>query len=149
MKSLSKENLIEHYRVLQQAYKGLAKDHAVGNSTPAALSPEDLEKKVAAQSSAVHKGTKKQMKWQPSCKMGRTKWSYTGICPNKEVFLSLFNRKDEKKACKRKKISISDFETAIGSITASVGYLNITGTDVTLGWNQEEGSFILSGTYGI
>ena len=66
MKSLSKENLIEHYRVLQQAYKGLAKDHAVGNSTPAALSPEDLEKKVAAQSSAVHKGTKKQMKWQVS-----------------------------------------------------------------------------------
>lgn len=63
---------------------------------------------------------KKQMKWQPSCKTGTTKWSYTGIVPHEDVFYKLFGFEKPKKAWKQKKIDMADFEGKIGYISNSV-----------------------------
>jgi hypothetical protein len=67
---------------------------------------------------------RKQMKWQPSCKKGSTKWSYTGIVPHEDVFYKLFRMEKPKKAWKQKSIDMNDFIQAIGAITASVSYLS-------------------------
>ena len=63
---------------------------------------------------------KKQMKWQPSCKTGTTKWSYIGIVPHEDVFYKLFGFEKPKKAWKQKKIDMADFEEKIGYISNSV-----------------------------
>lgn len=63
---------------------------------------------------------KKQMKWQPSCKTGTTKWSYTAKVPHEDVFYRLFGFEKPKKAWKQKKIDMADFEKSIGEITNSV-----------------------------
>lgn len=60
------------------------------------------------------------MKWQPSCKKGNTKWSYTGIVPHEDVFYKLFEFEKPKKPWKQKKIDMVDFENSIGDISASV-----------------------------
>ncbi|THW77004.1 hypothetical protein D6D19_02633 [Aureobasidium pullulans] len=94
---------------------------------------------------------KKQMKWQPSCKTGTTKWSYTGIVPHEDVFYKLFGFEKPKKAWKQKKIDMADFEGKIGYISNSIRYnnLRITGDGVKVHWDQEEKTFKLTGTYGL
>jgi len=62
------------------------------------------------------------MKWQPSCKKGNTKWSYTGIVPHEDVFYKLFGFEKPKKPWKQKAIDMADFQQHIGSITASVSF---------------------------
>lgn len=63
---------------------------------------------------------RKQMKWQPSCKKGSTKWSYTGIVPHEDVFYKLFRLEKPKKPWKQKAIDMNDFNQAIGAITSTV-----------------------------
>jgi len=94
---------------------------------------------------------KKQMKWQPSCKTGKTKWSYTGMVPHEDVSYKLFRFEQPKKAWKVKKIPMGDFYQIFGSIDASVRYntLSITGEEVRLNWDGEEETFKLAGTYGL
>jgi hypothetical protein len=65
---------------------------------------------------------KKQMKWQPSCKKGSTKWSYIGIVPHEDVFYKLFGFEKPKKPWKQKKIDMNDFENSIDHISASVSF---------------------------
>ncbi|BGP38663.1 hypothetical protein JCM10450v2_002613 [Rhodotorula kratochvilovae] len=94
------------------------------------------------------------MKWQPSCKQGTTKWSYSGVVPRQEVFYSLFGfeiPKTKSKMWKQKKLSSDDFEKAIGYITASIRYgsLRITSQTITLHWDAENNQFTLKGTYGL
>ncbi|KAI4725386.1 hypothetical protein E4T49_06855 [Aureobasidium sp. EXF-10728] len=94
---------------------------------------------------------KKQMKWQPSCKKGSTKWSYTGIVPHEDVFYKLFGFEKPKKPWKQKAIDMVDFEQRIGDISASIRYntLNLTGDSVKVHWDQDEKTFKLTGTYGL
>lgn len=109
------------------------------------------------------------MKWQPTCKTGTTKWSYTGLVPHEDVFYKLFGFEKPKKAWKQKKIDIGDFENKdrlhqqfgripeLGSdksgevlTSRQIRYnLRITGDAVKVHWDQEEKTFKLSGTYGL
>jgi hypothetical protein len=97
------------------------------------------------------KGIKKQMKWQPSCKQGRTKWSYEGVAPNREVFCSMFSFETAGKPFKQKKITVSEFGKLFGDISASCryNYLRITGENVNVHWSEEDKVFRVLGTYGI
>jgi hypothetical protein len=63
---------------------------------------------------------RKQMKWQPSCKKGSTKWSYSGMVPHEDVFYKLFRLEKPKKPWKQKAIDMSDFNQSIGAITSTV-----------------------------
>ncbi|KAI4841717.1 hypothetical protein E4T44_07724, partial [Aureobasidium sp. EXF-8845] len=94
---------------------------------------------------------RKQMKWQPSCKKGSTKWSYTGIVPHEDVFYKLFRLEKPKKPWKQKAIDMNDFNQAIGAITSTIRYgsLGLTGESVKVHWDQDEKTFKLSGTYGL
>ncbi|KAL7412035.1 hypothetical protein BDY24DRAFT_394400 [Mrakia frigida] len=97
------------------------------------------------------KGIEKQMKWQPSCKTGRTKWNYSAVVPSEAVFLEVFNLVPEKKQWKVKKIPKDTFENLTGSIYASIRYgsLQITSPDITLKWNKEDLTYTVSGLYGL
>jgi hypothetical protein len=68
---------------------------------------------------------RKQMKWQPSCKKGSTKWSYTGIVPHEDVFYKLFRLEKPKKPWKQKAIDMKDFNQAIGAITSTVSFTQL------------------------
>ncbi|KAI4841821.1 hypothetical protein E4T44_07666 [Aureobasidium sp. EXF-8845] len=94
---------------------------------------------------------RKQMKWQPSCKKGSAKWSFTGIVPHEDVFYKLFRLEKPKKPWKQKAIDMSDFNQAIGAITSTIRYgsLSITGESVKVHWDQDEKTFKLAGTYGL
>lgn len=84
--------------------------------------PEKTAEKAKTIRLLVHKEIKKQMKWQPSCKTGKTKWSYKGMVPCQEVFDKIFGGQDEgkKKMWKMKKFSRGEFEGMFGHISASV-----------------------------
>lgn len=60
------------------------------------------------------------MKWHPSGKKGSTKWSYTGLLPNEDVFFKVIGIEKGNKGWKTKKIDLKDFEEKIGYIHASV-----------------------------
>ncbi|KAH0349048.1 hypothetical protein KCU83_g5621, partial [Aureobasidium melanogenum] len=124
-----------------------------------ALSHEDLARNafdLQVQLSALQQSgsgasseTKKQMKWQPSCKKGSTKWSCTGIMPHEDVFYKLFELEKPKKPRKQKKIDMNDFENSIDHIRIRYGSLRLTGDGVKVNWDQDEKTFKLSGAYGL
>lgn len=68
------------------------------------------------------KEIKKQMKWQPSCKSGTTKWSYTEVVPNQEVFRAVMREENNAKSWKLRKISTGEFAELFGHIEASVSH---------------------------
>ncbi|KAG9550876.1 hypothetical protein KCU79_g13607, partial [Aureobasidium melanogenum] len=117
-----------------------------------ALSHEDLARNafdLQVQLSALQQSgsgassaeTKKQMKWQPSCKKGSTKWSCTGIMPHEDVFYKLFELEKPKKPWKQKKIDMNDFENSIDHIRIRYGSLRLTGDGVKVNWDQDEKTF--------
>ena len=48
-----------------------------------AWTPEKVAERAQKVRDICSKEIKKQMKWQPSCKKGSTKWSYTGVVRTK------------------------------------------------------------------
>ncbi|CAK4031438.1 Hypothetical predicted protein [Lecanosticta acicola] len=160
LESMTNQELIEIVIILQKALHELQEKNtkalaeSSGNAAKAAAdiwTPEKVAERAAKARDICRKEIKKQMKWQPSCKRGSTKWSYQGIVPNVEVFNKMFNIDEKAKAFKLKKIPRDDFGGMFGYISASCRYddLNITGENVNLKWNKEELTFQLSGTYGI
>ena len=68
----------------------------------------------------VAKDIKKQMKWQPSCRTGTTKWSYSSAVAHEDVFYRAFRIEKGGEKWKQKKVPMRDFEGVVGSISASV-----------------------------
>ncbi|TKA70635.1 hypothetical protein B0A55_05749 [Friedmanniomyces simplex] len=97
-----------------------------------AWSDEKITERAAKTRDVCRAEIKKQMKWQPSCKAGTTKWSYTGLAPHEDVFYKLFQFEKPKKPWK-----------------VRYNTLRITGEEVRVNWDQEEKTFKLSGTYGL
>ncbi|KAF9474290.1 hypothetical protein BDN70DRAFT_884993 [Pholiota conissans] len=99
---------------------------------------------------AAVSGIKKQMGWKPSCKTGTAKWVYDGVCADAEVFGAALGFSGPP-TWKMKKIPTDEFQKAIGHIQGSVRYsdLYITGNDVTVRWQPDEGTFKFSGSYGV
>lgn len=124
----SKAAIVTLQKALHDSHNGVQKSRALaettGNRGPPTQDSTWTAEKVAERAEKVrdicHKEIKKQMKWQPSCKQGTTKWSYTGVVPNAEVFNKVFEIEEGAKAWKQKKISTSEFGSIFGRITASV-----------------------------
>ncbi|GAA6004839.1 uncharacterized protein JCM10292_002535 [Rhodotorula paludigena] len=131
---------------------------AAASGNAQAQQPEWTDEQVKAKAKQVAdlalKGIKSSMKWQPTCKKGTTKWSYTGVVPRHDVFYTLFGFEEPKtksKMWKQKKLEMRDFEKAIGCISVSIRYgsLSVTGQTVMLHWDAENSQFTLKGTYGL
>ena len=90
------------------------------NNIDQSWTPEKIAERAKKLQELCAKEIKKQMKWQPSCKQGTTKWSYTGIVPNPEVFREMMGEEKKAKAWKMKKLPIQEFRELFGHITASV-----------------------------
>ena len=90
---------------------------------------------------------------QPSCKTGKTKWSYTTVIPHPKIMQRILRLEDngKAKAWKQKKIPCSDLERSIGGISVSCryNYLRITSETINVKWDDETKMLSLSGTYGI
>ena len=113
---------------------------------------EKQVKETAAKLAVIaHKEIKKQMKWQPSCKRGSSKWSYTATVPDPAVLFALFNLEAGGKQWKQKKLALAEFQDALGYIRVSCryNYLSMTGEHVNLRFDSEALSWSVSGTYGI
>ncbi|KAF1812947.1 hypothetical protein P152DRAFT_331654 [Eremomyces bilateralis CBS 781.70] len=118
---------------------------------PPPLSDEELEAKAVQLIDICRREIKKQMKWQPSCKRGTTKWSYQGMVPNEDVFYRMVRIEKGNKGWKKKQMPMADFRRRFGHVEASIRYgtLMITGDHVNVQWDPEEKTFKLSGTYGL
>ncbi|KAK4507722.1 hypothetical protein PRZ48_001457 [Zasmidium cellare] len=161
LESMTNEDLIKTIKVLQIALQASHKQSQVlaettansskPNPAAAAWTPEKINERALKVRELVGKEVKKQMKWQPSCKRGSTKWSYKGMVPNVDVFNKVFEIESGSKAFKLKKVPMREFTKLFGYIYASCRYndLTITGEHVNLKWDAEESTFQLSGTYGI
>ncbi|KAK0257554.1 hypothetical protein LTS09_007601 [Friedmanniomyces endolithicus] len=143
------EELAAHALSLQNQ----ASQRTNGNGAEAAWTDEKITERAKKTRDICKAGIERQLKWQPSCKAGTTKWSYTGLVPHEDVFYKLFQFEKPKKPWKVKKISQSDLYEILGGVSASVriryGTLRLTGEGVRVNWDQEEKTFKLSGTYGL
>jgi hypothetical protein len=64
------------------------------------------------------------MQWKPTCKEGRAKWSYDGLCGDPEVFAVLLNLREPMKS-KTRKMPKDEFEQCFGDLDVSVRYVTI------------------------
>ncbi|KAH9906234.1 hypothetical protein F4778DRAFT_637520 [Xylariomycetidae sp. FL2044] len=113
-----------------------------------------LRQQAAALGNRLYCQIKKQMKWVPSCRRGTARWSYTTGVADPAVFFKLFRLSptDAKgKKWKQKRVLVTDFEDCVGEIHASIRYgsLKITGTHVTVKWDEEDSVVTVSGRYGL
>ncbi|KAG9554812.1 hypothetical protein KCU71_g10775, partial [Aureobasidium melanogenum] len=140
--ALSHEDLAKHAFDLQVQLSALQQSGS-GASPGEVWSEEKIAERAKKTRDVCAAEIKKQMKWQPSCKKGSTKWSYTGIVPHEDVFYKLFGFEKPKKPWKQKKIDMNDFENSIDHISASIRYgsLRLTGDGVKVNWDQDEKTF--------
>lgn len=112
---------------------------------------EKIAERALKTRTLVIAGIKKQMKWQPSCKTGKTKWSYAGMVPHEDVFYKLFGFEKPKKAWKVKKMTTGEFAERFPGVRVEVRYsrLAVTGEEVRVNWDAEEKTFKVAGTYGV
>ncbi|KAI4738050.1 hypothetical protein E4T50_11489 [Aureobasidium sp. EXF-12298] len=148
--ALSHEDLAKHAFNLQVQLSALQQSGS-GASPGEVWSEEKIAERAKKTRDVCAAEIKKQMKWQPSCKKGSTKRSYTGIVPHEDVFYKLFGFEKPKKPWEQEKIDMNDFENSIDHISASIRYgsLRLTGDGVKVNWDQDEKTFKLSGTYGL
>ncbi|KAI5239060.1 hypothetical protein E4T42_08821 [Aureobasidium subglaciale] len=147
---LSHDELAKYTLDLQTQLSALQQSGS-GGSGGEVWSEEKIAERAKKTGDVCAAEIKKQMKWQPSCKTGTTKWSYTGIVPHEDVFYKLFGFEKPKKPWKQKKIALDDFIDRVGRISASIRYgsRDLTGGDVKVHWDQDENIFKLTGTYGL
>lgn len=63
-----------------------------------------------------------RLKWKPTCKEGRAKWSYDGLCSDPEVFASLLHLSMPIKF-KTMKMPKDQFEDCLGDLDVPVRYV--------------------------
>lgn len=124
MLALSHDELAKHALDLQNQLSALQQGGSSA-SVGEVWTDEKITERASKTRDVCSKEIKKQMKWQPSCKQGKTKWDYTGIVPHEEVFYKLFGFEKPKKPWKQKAIDMVDFEQRIGVISASVSFIQI------------------------
>ena len=112
------------------------------------LSPEQLQANVGRLRQLIHKGIKSQMKWKPSCKTGKARFSYEGICD--EATFRAFMKLTDKEKSKGKRMEAEDFQKDLlgDYLYASIRYgsLELRGkVNVSIGDNTIK----ITGGYGV
>ena len=114
--SMPHEELAAHALSLQNQ----ASQQTNGNGAEAAWTDEKITERAKKTRDICKAGIERQLKWQPSCKAGTTKWSYTGPVPHEDVSYKLFQFEKPKKPWKVKKISRSELDEILRGVSASV-----------------------------
>ncbi|KAK0736478.1 hypothetical protein B0T21DRAFT_440886 [Apiosordaria backusii] len=114
-----------------------------------ALTPEQIRAKAYDLRNKIGRGIRASMKWQRSCVLVRSRYSFSTGVACEEVILRAFRLGPGKK-WKMKKIRYSDFYSCVGYIEKPIRYgsLVLTGQHVNVRWNEEEHTITVSGTYG-
>jgi hypothetical protein len=113
------QRLIDTNSALKESSGNASKDQTVP------WTPEKIAERAQKVREICGKEIKKEMKWQPSCKRGTTKWSYTGVVPTQDVFREVIHEDKNVKLGKMKKISTHDFAEIFGYIQAFVSTIFI------------------------
>ncbi|KAF2877917.1 hypothetical protein BDV95DRAFT_600612 [Massariosphaeria phaeospora] len=139
---MTKEDLIQYTLQLQAEFAALPK--------PKVPSAEEIEKKAEKAQDMLIRGIEKQMKWTPSCKTGKAKFTYDGTVLNETIFQEMLGL-PASHTKKMFKISVGYFMDNVGEPTGSVRYntLRITSADINVRWSPEDGTFKVSGAYGL
>ncbi|KAK3334086.1 hypothetical protein B0T19DRAFT_146024 [Cercophora scortea] len=163
--ALGHETLAKHAFDLQLSLAALQRPALaqIPNSAPAApttvaamptstagLTAREVRSKGHELRDKIYRGVKQVMKWQNSCKLGRSRFSYSSGVACEDVVLAALRLPKPNKSWKQKKISIWDFQDCVGDIVKSIRYgsLRITGQNVLVKWNPDDNTFTVSGTYG-
>ncbi|KAK0230439.1 hypothetical protein IW262DRAFT_1470980 [Armillaria fumosa] len=87
--------------------------------------------------------------WKTSCKTGSSKWMYDGVCNDGEVFGAMLGLGGAP-TFKMKKMTAEEFQNVVGDVEGSARYdtLYMRG-NVNIHWKPAEGTFKLSGSYGV
>ncbi|KAF8656059.1 hypothetical protein AX16_002795 [Volvariella volvacea WC 439] len=121
----------------------------VANHKPKQKLEEELNEAANKIRSAAHAGIQKLMTWKPSCKTGGAKWTYDGVCADPHVFAKLL-KLSEPPTFKMKKYTSDEFEKIFGRLVGHARYSTLyLRRNVNVRWNPEEGTFKLSGSYGV
>ena len=119
--AMDHKDLVDYVISLQKELQNMmATPAATGPPTDDYWTPAKVTEKARKLHSVCNSAIVKQMKWQPSCKQGTTRWSYTGTVPHEDVFFRAFGFQMDGKAWKQKKMTPTEFQHQIGEVSASV-----------------------------
>lgn len=114
------------------------------------ISPEQLKAHAGRLGKLAHKGIKSQMKWKPSCKNGKARFSYEGICD--ETTFRAFLKLSDKEKTKGKRMEAEKFQDNIlgERLYASIRYdsLRLRG-NVNVSFSPDESTIKIAGGYGL
>ncbi|KAJ7240544.1 hypothetical protein C8J57DRAFT_1478165 [Mycena rebaudengoi] len=130
--------------------RSLEQDVVTAAAAPPPKSEQEIEAAAEKLRVAAVRGIKKSMPWKPTCKEGRAKWSYDGVCADAVVFGALLKLGEAPKF-KTKKFPKEDFLNMMEDriqVSVRYDYLRISGDSVNVSWKPDEGTFKFSGTYG-
>ena len=137
----TQKKLVDRNSALKESSGNASKEKAV------AWTPEKIAERAQEVREICGKEIKKQMKWQPPCKKGTTKWSYTGVVPTQDVFRKVMCEDTNANFWKMKKISTYDFaepfghiHTSVSTIPVALGYrfkTDVVSVDTTICQSQE------------
>lgn len=124
-------------------------EEEIAGSKPKARTPEQVNAAAEKLKSAARSGIKKQMIWKTSCKTGSSKWMCDGVCNDGEIFGAMLDLGGAP-TFKMKKMTAEEFQNVVGDIVGSARYntLYMRG-NVNIHWKSAEGTFKLSGSYGV
>ncbi|KDR84064.1 hypothetical protein GALMADRAFT_236702 [Galerina marginata CBS 339.88] len=146
--SLPETSMDTRALILSLAKYARSLEEEVDSYKPKAKSPQELEAAAEKLANVARSGIRKQMTWKPTCKEGRAKWLYDGVCSDAEVFGKLLGL-DGSPTFKTKKMPATEFEELIGDLDVAIRYdtLRLT-SEVNIHWKPSEGTFKFSGSYG-
>lgn len=140
------EDLRKQLKILKSSASKGGGDNSGFPLQPKSTAAEDaaLLHKVAL------KGINNQLKWKPTAKEGRAKWSWSGVSSFPGLLAAL-NLPSTTKLFKMKKMDSGTFSSNMGGIQARIryGYLCITSPDVTIRFDSTTGEVTFSGSYGL
>ncbi|CUA75273.1 hypothetical protein RSOLAG22IIIB_05810 [Rhizoctonia solani] len=148
----SDQEIREMFATIARYTKSLEGSVAVagqtGRDAPPPKTPEQIQAEVTRIKTLITRGIKKLMTWKPSCKHGRAKYAFDGVCPDPRVFGTVFGL-DGPPTWRTKKYTYAEFERHVGEIEGRARYSELVLTsDVNVRYNPETGEFKFSGNYG-
>jgi hypothetical protein len=143
------QKLDAEHQKLQTENKRLKQSASKGST--ASVDPEKLRQAGLKLRSMAVRGIKSQMKWKPSCKYSKARFSWSSMC-DEATFRAFRGLKETDKKKGTGKMSIEDFESLVGtSITTSIryGYLSLVGENVNITYGKDSGELKVTGYYGL
>ncbi|CAE6506738.1 unnamed protein product [Rhizoctonia solani] len=119
-----------------------------GGDAPPLKTPKQIQAEVTVLKGLIKRGIEKLMCWKPTCKEGRTKFAFEGVCSDPRVFGTVFGSNGPPN-WRTKKYTYPEFEDFVGNVRGQVqySYLVIT-SNVSVQYNPNTGEFKVSGNYG-